>query len=110
SKAIIKHFPTSFNRYFEPMIGGGALLLETRPEKATISDLNYELINLWRTVRDYPHLLIEQLKKHQANHSEAYFYKARKVFNELKVKKEVSTQIQRAGLFLYLNKTCFNGL
>ena len=49
---LLKNMPKSYNRYFEPFIGGGALFFELQPENAYISDMNEELINLYSVVRD----------------------------------------------------------
>ena len=109
-KEIVADFP-KHDRYFEPFIGGGALLLATRPKIGIINDLNSELINLWQVVRDKPKELINYLEDYRAKHSIEYYYQCRSLLNELKVEKlKETTRIQRAGLFLYLNKAGFNGL
>lgn len=94
--------PTNYGRYFEPFVGGGAFLFAQKPQKATISDINQELINCYKTIRDDVEALIRSLRTH-AN-DEAYFYATRS--------KDLSTltPVQRASRFIYLNKTCFNGL
>ena len=58
---LLKNMPKSYNRYFEPFIGGGALFFELQPENAYISDMNEELINLYSVVRDNVYELIEDL-------------------------------------------------
>lgn len=103
---LARRAPKKFNRYFEPFLGGGALLFYLQPKEAFVSDLNSELINLYEVVRDRLDDLIKSLKKHE--HSEEYFYSLRNVDRELSYKRWGA--VRRASRFLYLNKTCFNGL
>lgn len=90
------------SRYYEPFIGGGALLFSRQPFTATISDINPGLINCYAVIRDDVDALIKSLHKHK--NTEEHFYKVRA--------KSVQTMspIQRASRFVFLNKTCFNGL
>jgi len=94
--------PAAFARYHEPFVGGGALLFSRLPAKATVSDVNPELINCYLVIRDDVHALIRSLQTHK--NEEEYFYNTRA--------KDLSkmTPVQRASRFIYLNKTCFNGL
>lgn len=94
--------PASFNRYFEPFIGGGAFLFSQLPNSATVSDANPELINCYQVIRDNVEGLIRSLVLHK--NDEDHFY-ATRAKNLKKL-----TPIQRASRFIYLNKTCFNGL
>lgn len=105
---IIEHLPKNIRelRYFEPFIGGGAVLFHLQPENAVINDFNKELINVYNVVKDNLDDLIVDLKKHK-NTSE-YFYQIRGLdrtdeFLSL-------SEVQRASRIIYLNKTCFNGL
>lgn len=138
--------PTEFERYHEPFLGGGALFfylapqLQAQGEKAYLSDLNPELVNVYRCVRDRVEALIEQLAEHEANHSEARYYEVRSQDLSLIEPPDASLEtdqthqvsqihqvgqphqvgqtsqmseterIQRAARFIYLNKTCYNGL
>ena len=97
-----ENLPKNFDTYIEPFVGGGALFFELLPRKAVINDLNEELINAYRTIKEYPHQLVEDLKKHK--NEEEYFYDIRSS------NPENLNQIERASRFIYLNKTCFNGL
>ena len=94
--------PNSFGRYYEPFIGGGAFLFSQLPDSATISDANPELINCYHVIRDDVEALIRSLWTHK--NEEEHFYAVRA--------KDTSkmTTVQRASRFIYLNKTCFNGL
>lgn len=103
---LIKNMPKSYNRYFEPFIGGGALFFELQPENAYISDMNEELINLYSVVRDNVYELIEDLSKHEV--SKEYFLEIRNIDRTEKYA-ELSG-VERASRFIYLNRTCFNGM
>jgi DNA adenine methylase len=104
-------YPKSFNGYFEPFLGSGAVafyIIETfKPEKILLSDINEELINAFNIVKTHPEELISLLKKHKAHHTEdakKYYYEIRKIEpNSLQ-------PLERAARFIYLNRTCFNGL
>ena len=101
---IKKHMPPKeqINKYFEPFLGGGALFFHLQRQNSILSDANQELIELYITVRDKVENLIEALKVHKNDAD--YFYKIRAQ------KKEELTSVQRAARFIFLNKTCFNGL
>ena len=60
-----EHLPKNYNTYYEPFIGGGALLFELQPTQAVINDRNIELINCYRVIKDSVEELIEDLKKHR---------------------------------------------
>ena len=103
---LIKNRPKSYNRYFEPFIGGGALFFELQPEQAYISDMNEELINLYSVVRDNVYELIKDLSKHEV--SKEYFLEIRNI-DRTEQYTELS-DVERASRFIYLNRTCFNGM
>ena len=103
---LLKNMPKSYNRYFEPFIGGGALFFELQPQNGYISDMNEELINLYSVVRDDVYNLIDDLNKHKV--SKEYFLKIRNLDRTEKYNK--LSDIQKASRFIYLNRTCFNGL
>lgn len=94
--------------YYEPFVGGGALLFHLQPDKAVINDFNAELINTYQVVKDYPKELITQLKTHERNNSEAYFYKIRSIDRSPGL--STLSDVERAARIIYLNKTCYNGL
>jgi DNA adenine methylase len=89
-------------RYFEPFVGGGALLFELKPKKATISDINCDLINCYKIIRDDVNGLITFLSDLQKGHCEKQYYEVRSW--------NCNEGVQRAARLIYLNKTCFNGL
>jgi DNA adenine methylase len=94
--------PQSFDTYYEPFLGGGALFFHLRPQRAVLSDINPELVNVYICVRDRVDDLIQHLEHHAANHSHDYYYLIRSSAPD--------ASIERAARLLYLNKTCFNGL
>lgn len=103
---LLKNIPKVYNRYFEPFVGGGALFFELQPESAYIADMNEELINLYSVVRNNVYKLIEDLKRHEV--SKEYFLEIRNIDRTEKYT-ELSN-IERASRFIYLNRTCFNGM
>lgn len=94
--------PTRMGRYFEPFFGGGAMFFHLQPLGAVVSDLNEELVNLYRCIRDDVEALVVDLKRHP--YDKDYYYAMRA--------KDPTTlsSISRASRMLYLNRTCFNGL
>jgi len=95
--------------YYEPFIGGGAVLFSRQPEKAVINDSNQELINVYLTIKEEPEALIEKLNEHKEKNSEDYFYRIRALDRDKKVFEHM-TNVERAARSIYLNKTCYNGL
>ena len=105
-KELTDSLPKNYNRYFEPFIGGGALFFAIRPKNAYISDINPELINLYNTVKNNTHSLIKDLLRYK--NTETEFYRIRNLDRTPDYKN--LTNIEKAGRFIYLNKTCYNGL
>lgn len=103
---LLKNMPENYNRYFEPFIGGGALFFELQPDNAYISDMNEELINLYQVVRDNVDELVADLQKHDI--SKEYFMEIRNI--DRTEEYESWSDIQKASRFIYLNRTCFNGM
>lgn len=103
------YFPKKVNCYFEPFLGGGSVFFyfkkKYNPKLCIISDSNEDLVNSYLDVRDNPRSLIKKLYKFKKNNSEHFFYSVREKFNKKKYK-----GIERSAAFIYLNKTCFNGL
>lgn len=102
-----ERLPDSFGKYHEPFIGGGALFFSLSPTRAVISDLNTELINVYKVIKRSVEDLIVDLKQHK-NESD-YYYALRNIDRDPEAYSEL-TDVQRASRFIYLNKTCFNGL
>lgn len=104
---IEKYIPEKMSTYYEPFLGGGAVFFHLQKNKAVVNDVNEELINLYKVIRDNVVELIKDLKKHE-NTSE-YFYDIRELDRDKEVYNNLS-DIERASRMHYLNKTCFNGL
>lgn len=111
---IIPLIPKEFNNYFEPFVGGGAMFFELyslgllKNKKVYLFDINSELINAYNTVKSNPMELIKSLKKFKEKHSKEFYYEIRAWDREENFLKK--SAILRATRFIYLNKTCFNGL
>ena len=108
---IRDRLPESFNTYYEPFLGGAAVLLDLNPTNSVVSDINPELINMYIQVRDRVEEVINHLTIYDNQHEiwsdpKDYYYRVRGFFNA-----ELGTNTaQQAARFIYLNKHCFNGL
>lgn len=89
-------------RYIEPFLGGGAVYFHLAPAQALLGDANPDLLETWQVVRDQVEALIESLERHLWD--ETYYYQLRAV------DPAGLTPVDRASRFIYLNKTCYNGL
>ena len=121
---IEKFYPFAngeINKYAEPFVGGGAVLFDILSKydlkEVYISDINAELINAYRIIRDDIDELISILTIMQnefvsmdSEHRKAYYLARRERFNYLKVNGDEGINIEKAALMIFLNKTCFNGL
>ncbi len=96
------YFPKVYKTYYEPFLGGGAVFFYLNPTNATLTDINAELVNAYRCVKDNVEELIKLLDIHQLKHSRDYYYDVRRF--------AYATDIEKAARLIYLNKTCFNGL
>jgi DNA adenine methylase len=95
-------FPETYKRYIEPFLGSGAVFFHVNPKQSILSDINSALIDTFRAIKlDWTsvHLL---LQKHHANHTRDYYYKIRAT--------NPTTLSSKAARFIYLNRTCWNGL
>jgi DNA adenine methylase len=96
------HIPEFDGRYIEPFLGGGAMFFGVSSRNSLISDVNEKLIEVYKSIRDNHSEVIFYLSEHQAHHSQEYYYRMRSLVIEDKA--------ERAAQFLYLNRTCWNGL
>lgn len=108
---IKEMLPPTYNRYYEPFLGGGAVLLELNPKEAYVNDINSELINMYIQVREDVEGVIRELSKFDECHEsysnpKEFYYDVRKDFNTYRGDKTTT----QAARFIYLNKHCFNGL
>ncbi|NDK19637.1 DNA adenine methylase [Candidatus Gracilibacteria bacterium] len=100
-------FPKNYNNYFEPFVGGGAVFFNVQKEKSFLSDINEELINTYQVIKTHPEELIDFLKT--LKFTKECYTEIRAWDRETDGLKKYS-KIERAGRFIYLNRTCFNGL
>ena len=122
---IRKTYPSELGheikKYAEPFVGGGAVLFDVLSnydlEAVYISDINAELINTYRMIRDNCGDLMALLLKFESaylplcdDERKKYYYEKRERFNELKVNGSSRINLESAAIFIFLNRTCFNGL
>ncbi|MCC8110743.1 MAG: Dam family site-specific DNA-(adenine-N6)-methyltransferase [Ruminococcus sp.] len=116
---IRKKYPDTIECYCEPFVAGGAVLLDVlanfQPKEVLINDVNAELTNAYVQVRDNVDKLVDRLSEMQnefwmmnEDERKEYYYKQRERFNELIGNNDSLNE--KAALFIFLNKTCFNGL
>jgi len=99
---LLKHVPPRLRGYHEPFVGGGALFFAVRPRRAFLGDNNPELVHCYRQVRDDVYGVLDALARHV--YERAHF-EAVRALEPAKL-----SDTGRAARFIYLNKTCFNGL
>lgn len=110
----------TINKYVEPFVGGGAVLINILQKydvkQAYAFDINIDLINCYNVIKNNVEELIKDLKvkedeflKLENEDRQKYFYKVRKEYNSYRIN-ENELSIKRAGEFIFLNRTCFNGL
>jgi|ERR1035437_6883081 DNA adenine methylase len=104
--------PDTYNKYYEPFLGGGALFFYLNPKKASVNDINPNLIETYRAVKAQPEELIKILKRleqkyHRGNEDEQklFYYKTRTRYNEARL-----DSLTKSAYLIFLNKTGFNGM
>lgn len=101
--------PNSYGTYYEPFIGGGALLLNERPKKAIISDVNEQLINIYLQLKADPRAVIREVKRlDEGICDKDYYLVTREAYNKKIQAHELDAEC--AALMIWINKHCFNGL
>ena len=95
-------FPEDFNVYYEPFLGSGAVFFHLQPEKSILNDSNFELINSYVQIRDNWNCIEKELKRYHKKHSKEFYYDMRSY--------SPRADHYRASRFIYLNRTCWNGL
>lgn len=98
---LLDNVPETFGTYIEPFVAGGALLFALLPDKAVISDINPELITAYKIIKEDVRNLIKSLSKHK--NTAKYFY-------AIRAQESYRSEVSKTSRFIYLNKTCFNGL
>jgi len=105
-RELLNHLPTdsAHRTYYEPFLGGGALFFALRPKEAVLADANEHLIRCYEFVRDNPDRVNACLRGHARDTCEVHYYEIRDTYNR------TSFSAAQAARFIYLNKTCFNGI
>ncbi|MGE0548073.1 MAG: DNA adenine methylase [Kofleriaceae bacterium] len=104
---LLDRMPDSFGRYFEPFAGGAAMFFRIAPRRAVLADSNTDLIALYSAIANDVGAVIRRLEVHRKAHDEAHYYGMRAQWNDHSMSWSAA---DRAAAFIYLNKTCFNGL
>lgn len=104
---ILQRRPARFRRYYEPFLGGGAVFFRMAPAQAVLADVNADLMNTYRCIAQQVDDVIRRLTVHRERHDEAYYYGTRERWNQ---RTGAQADVDRAAMFIYLNKTCYNGL
>lgn len=118
---IRKYYPSQVDKYCEPFVGGGAVLFDVlakcHPNDILINDINGELINTYNQIKANCNGLIDLLAELQEKYwsssleeNKALYLEKRERFNSLKVNGNKKENLEKGALFIFLNKTCFNGL
>ena len=102
---LAKFFPKKYERYVEPFVGGGIMYLALQPQRAILGDTNEELMNCYMVVKEHLDELIEALLQYQQHVSDKDYYYSVRGQDPRSL-----TSVARAARFMYLNKTCYNGL
>lgn len=108
---IRERMPKEYNNYYEPFIGGGAVLFELLPKQAIINDINIALINAYRQICDCQEAFINEVQRLDSEMWEdgkQYYYSLRERYNDKLMQEELDVEL--AALFVFINKHCFNGL
>lgn len=95
-------FNSKTSRYFEPFVGGGAVFFDLLPDYAYLSDLNFELVTTYNVIKSNLEELVKSLNKHEYNKDYFLCIRAMDVEN--------LSEVEIASRFIYLNRTCFNGM
>lgn len=91
-----------YNVYYEPFLGSAAVFFHLKPFHAVLSDINAELIDTYKTIKSSPSAVVSLLKNHHNLHSKEHYYHVRNAL--------YSNDVEKAARFIYLNRTCWNGL
>lgn len=106
---IWERTPNNYDTYFEPFIGGGAVLFHLKPKKAVINDVNEQLINVYRQLQTDPREVIRAVNRlDQGPCDKDYYLLRREEYNKKILAKELDAEC--AAYMIWINKHCFNGL
>ncbi|MFR2305115.1 MAG: DNA adenine methylase [Roseburia sp.] len=108
---IRERMPEKYNDYYEPFVGGGAVIFDLLPANALINDINIALINTYRTICNEPDAFLKEVNRLDNDMWEdgkKYYYSIREHYNDKLMRSEYDVEL--AALFVFINKHCFNGL
>lgn len=108
---IRERMPEKYNDYYEPFVGGGAVIFDLLPANALINDINKALINTYRTICNEPDTFLKEVNRLDNDMWEdgkKYYYSIREHYNDKLMRSEYDVEL--AALFVFINKHCFNGL
>lgn len=108
---IRERMPEKYNDYYEPFVGGGAVIFDLLPANALINDINKALINTYRTICNEPDAFLKEVNRLDNDMWEdgkKYYYSIREHYNDKLMRSEYDVEL--AALFVFINKHCFNGL
>lgn len=108
---IRERMPEKYNDYYEPFVGGGAVIFDLLPANALINDINKALINTYRTICNEPNAFLKEVNRLDNDMWEdgkKYYYFIRECYNDKLMRSEYDVEL--AALFVFINKHCFNGL
>ena len=110
-KELTKLAPLEYSTYYEPFVGGGALLFEFSPKEAVINDYNEELMNVYNCIKDENKFekMVHELNHYEASHNKEFYLELRNKDRDQKKFMKIP-DYKRAARTIYLNKACFNGL
>ena len=102
AERLLARMPREYGTYYEPMVGGGTMFLQLRPARAVLGDLNAELLCCWEVIRDDVEALCKALERHVNRYDDFVRVRAQDP--------DTLSPVERTARFIYLNKTCYNGL
>ena len=108
---IRERMPEKYNDYYEPFVGGGAVIFDLLPANALINDINKALINTYTTICNEPDAFLKEVNRLDNDMWEdgkKYYYTIREHYNDKLMRSEYDVEL--AALFVFINKHCFNGL
>lgn len=108
---IKERMPEKYNNYYEPFVGGGAVIFELLPANALINDINKALINTYKQICSAPEAFLAAVNRLDAEmweNGRDYYYSVRERYNDKLMKAAYDAEL--AALFVFINKHCFNGL
>lgn len=108
---IRERMPEKYNDYYEPFVGGGAVIFDLLPANALINDINKALINTYITICNEPDAFLKEVNRLDNDMWEdgkKYYYSIREHYNDKLMRSEYDVEL--AALFVFINKHCFNGL